>query len=169
MDQYVSKPFQRQQLLEAIHSVCPISRTRNTPQAVIASEKKGSGDVLSEPTDSGNVLVLDRGKIMERLAGSMALLDVVTQMFQAGYPEQIRNIESAIRDEDGALLEKSAHTLKGTIGNFTEEGPYRTASLLEQSGRNHAFDQTPLLASRLKQELQALQRALLEIQSSVSA
>ena len=50
-------------------------------------------------------------------------------------PKWMADIEDAISRHDAKALMASAHTLKGSVSNFIQTGPYDSAMQLELKGR----------------------------------
>ncbi len=149
MDGYVSKPFKSQDLIDVInaHTSMPESRVQELQQQF--------ANVRPEATD-----VLDREKISERVNGNMVLLKKVISLFVEQYPVQLSDIETAIRDKNGHQLSELAHSLKGTIGNFSEKSAYSAAAQLEVLGTQSDFEQSRLVYKALCEEVEGLSSAL---------
>jgi signal transduction histidine kinase/CheY-like chemotaxis protein len=165
MDQYVSKPFQRQELLDAIASLCPVSVALNHQSE--DSELGSKSQITVSGSDSVSPLSLNHQKIMDRLGDSTDLLKSVIQLFHETYPAHVVSIEEAVQNQDGDMLEKSAHALKGAIGNFTEDSPYEAAMVLEKMGRENRFDVAKAATSDLKYQLLQLDQALEQLAASM--
>lgn len=178
MDDYISKPFQRQDLLNAIAGLHP--RTVTTQPEAVDETGGGKGTLLkfqpilsTAPADSPRSetgpLWLDQRRIMDRLGDNEELLRSVVQMFNDSYPLHFANMEEAIKTGDAELLARSAHTLRGAIGHFTEASPYEAALALENMAReNHAADAWPAYEG-LQVEVARLCRSLDQFAVSVGS
>ncbi len=104
--------------------------------------------------------IIDRQELQMRLDGDMGLLQELIALFLTDYPKLISEISMAIERHDGATLKKTAHTLKGSVGNFCAKKAYNLAFQLENSGANGDFSQTKFLFDQLTQEMQRVEKAL---------
>ena len=66
----------------------------------------------------------------------MELLEELLTVFVEEFPAQLREIEEAILCNDADKLRKSAHRLKGALGNLAAEEAYETAIAMETYGTN---------------------------------
>lgn len=153
MDDYVSKPFQRQTLIEAVNAFRPILLT--TPTSV---------QTESNSAEEGQPL-LNREEIMDRLGNDETLLQSIIHLFYETYPAYLTEIENAISAGNANDLEKSAHALKGTIGNFTVSNAYQTALHLEKMGQQNCLNEADSTYQTLKQEINTLHAKLGELLS----
>jgi HPt (histidine-containing phosphotransfer) domain-containing protein len=64
---------------------------------------------------------------------------------------------------DAAKLERAAHTLKGSVGNFAAHEAFEAARRLEQDGRRQDWDQAADDGAALEAALVRLQPALAEL------
>ena len=79
--------------------------------------------------------VLDPEVILDRVGGDVELLREITDIFLSEYPELIGEIRAAIAAGDPRRLERSAHTLKGSVSNFGATAATDAALRLEMIGR----------------------------------
>lgn len=178
MDDYISKPYQRQDLLNAIAALQP---RRVTAQPEAAQENGHRQEALPAfestlpitPSGSPKLhvgpLLLDQRRIMDRLGHNEELLRSVVRMFHDACPLHCADMEEAIKTGDAERLERSAHTLRGAIGNFTEASPYEAALALENMAReNHAAAAWPAYED-LRTEVARLYRALDQLTLSVGS
>lgn len=110
----------------------------------------------------------DRHFALLRVGGDEELLKEIADIFLEDYPKVFAEIEAALACGDARRLEQSAHTLKGSAGNFGAKAVVETASRLEQMGRTGRLDgdgsETP--ASR---EMNDLGQALLTLRAELEA
>ncbi len=85
---------------------------------------------------------------------------IIGDSFRGNWPEQVRDMRQAIAQDDAPLLQRSAHSLRGLLGNFGAEPAEALSRKLEVLGaRGSTADAAPLLP-QLASELQALDQAL---------
>lgn len=79
--------------------------------------------------------VLDRVTALERVGGDLELLQEMAQLFLEEYPSQLDAVRTAVRTRDAKGVERSAHSLKGSVGNFGAALAHSAAFELEMLGR----------------------------------
>ena len=92
--------------------------------------------------------------------GDRELLADIVGLFLEDSPNLISQIQEAIANQDRKLLERSAHTLKGSAANFAAEAARQAAFELEQIGREGNLADAEDAFDKLKQEMERLQPAL---------
>ena len=100
---------------------------------------------------------------LEKVGGDMEIFREIIEVFLESYPDQLREIRRAIDDRDPGLVERTSHTLKGSVGTFAAKKAYETALRLEIIGREGRLEEAPREYSKLEQELNELDAALKEI------
>lgn len=153
MDDYVSKPVQVENLFEVIEKWARAS--------VLARGERSCPIPFKETAESSRE-VFDLDKAMETVAGNRALFEEIAHMFLESLPGDVDKIKEGLARGDGDALEKSAHALKGSIGNFGARLSYESAYRLEVSGRDGKLAEATGELSILKKELQRLAVALNE-------
>lgn len=99
---------------------------------------------------------------LDRLGGDEELLKEVGTLFLDESQELLAEIHLAIQSADPTSLERTAHTLKGSIANFGTGPAYDAALELERLGRARRLDQTTAIYRRLTDQIILLQRAVQE-------
>jgi CheY-like chemotaxis protein len=113
MDGYISKPINPVDLAATIlaafpgRSELPVAAADPLPKA---------------PSDA---------ELLARFDGDGELLKELAGIFLQECPKMLGEIREALRARDPKLLERAAHTLKGSVGNFALSGPWETAQRLE--------------------------------------
>lgn len=105
-------------------------------------------------------LDFDPNIVLKRVDGDRELLREVASLFFEDTPRLLSDIRNAILCGDSKALERSAHTLKGSIANFGLEVASEAAYGLEQMGRNGDFAHTQDILTRLEQQVALLGPAL---------
>lgn len=80
--------------------------------------------------------VIDRKQLMERVDGDFELLKELLTVFVEEFPAQLKEIEEAILCNNSEKLHRSAHRLKGALGNLAAEEAYETSMTMETYGIN---------------------------------
>jgi two-component system, sensor histidine kinase and response regulator len=116
MDGYVTKPIQRQELLDAIEAVL-------TPAAET---------LVEQPATSQAAVPYDRAALLARVEGDVELLQELVSLFLMDYPHRMAELEEALDTKDTTRLARLAHTLKGAVGSLTAQAASAAAQRLEQ-------------------------------------
>ncbi len=113
-DEYVSKPLEISELLEAIERCCPKAKARRdrAPGAINEAE------------------------ILERVQGDRKLLAEIIELFDASSEMSLGQIALAVQQHDANAVARAAHTLKGSIGNFVKGRAYSVTVGIEAAARS---------------------------------
>jgi len=85
---------------------------------------------------------LDASLALSRVGGDEELLKEIAQIFLDECPDALSAIRMAAETGDAAKLERAAHSLKGSIGNFGAKAAYDAAYRLETMGRSGELGNT---------------------------
>jgi CheY-like chemotaxis protein len=147
MDAYISKPIERDVLLETIHGL-----TGFTQEA-----KSSEGARAQNP-------IFDATAALDSLEGDNELLHEIAGLFLAQAPRHMEKIRAAVADRDPKRLERAAHGLKGAAANLLAQGVVNAAGKLEEIGRAGYVAGSQQGLVLLEEELQKLQSALGEFE-----
>jgi hypothetical protein len=75
---------------------------------------------------------------IEHFGGDEKLARELIALFLNSCPRLLDNLRARLRDDDLAAVGKAAHALKGSISNYTTDGPARTALESSDSARRAA-------------------------------
>jgi two-component system sensor histidine kinase/response regulator len=148
MDGYTSKPIRSRDLEQAIAEAVGHAK----PGARIAED--------AAKTDEN---AFDGGALLDGLDGNRRLLRDLVRLFRADYPRRLAEISEAIGRNDPHALEKAAHTLKGSIGNFGAKKAFATAKELEFAGKEKDLLRAGKLVRAMESELASLIKQLGEL------
>ncbi len=144
MDDYVTKPLDPPKLFELIEGLSLSAAPANIVP-------------LEQPS------CFDRHAAMARVEGDLDLLKEIALLFLDDVPAMLSDLRLALERGDATLLEKTAHRLKGSVGNFGAKPALDGALQLEQLGRDQDFSDAPRVLqqveraiARLRPELEAL-------------
>jgi PAS domain S-box-containing protein len=143
MDAYVSKPVRAGELFDAIENVVPSSR-------------RGRG----MPEEAGGSEVIDWDGAVKHFEGDIELLKEIAQMFLEESPILMEKMRDALVRGDSNALERAAHTVKGSVGNFVAKPAFEAARRAEQVGRDGDMNEAEAAYNALKAELERLKPAL---------
>ena len=136
MDGYVPKPIEVAKLYETIESI--------------------ASTTLHDD-------VIDMDEVIERVAGDVELLSEMVELFLDDCPRLLSQIRESIVHRDSEILERSAHTLKGSVGNFSAAPAFEAAYRLEKMGRDGDIAHAEEAYTALEGELKRLQPVLMTL------
>ena len=143
MDEYVSKPIRERQLLAALRGVFG----------------EGGPPLPADPADdliTPSAGVIDWNAALRTCSGDHALLRDIVQAFLEEHPRRIDEIRMGIDSADFELLNRAAHTIKGSMRYFSARAVFDRAFALEQLGSQKTLEGAEEVFGLLKQELAKL-------------
>jgi PAS domain S-box-containing protein len=152
MDSYISKPLNPERLYEVIESVTSASAEANNT----ATEPRGS-----EP-------LFDHEALLTRVADDQDLLREIVGLFLAEAPELMQAVRESVERRDSSSLQRSAHTLKGSVANFGAKGAYEIALKLETMGRTGDLSRASAMLAELEAAVSRLESELTALKDHIS-
>ncbi len=144
MDGYVSKPLQPHELFAVVE------------RRASGENPAGAATAVAEHTAAP----LDRHVALGRVGGDVALLKELLELFSEECQQWRADIRRAIHERDATVLQRTAHTLKGAVGNFGATAVFEAALRLEMMGRDGNLAGVEEAFARLLAELDRLEPAL---------
>ena len=135
-DDYLTKPIRTADLFAAVE------RLRNT--------KANAAPEASATTNPPGTNAFDIDAALKHVEGDRDLLDEIVRLFADQCPRTMYEIQNAIRAADLSVLERAAHSLKGSASNLCAAGVTQAAAELEESARSGD-------SSRSREQLEALE------------
>ncbi len=109
------------------------------------------------------LISFNRAVALDRLGGDEELLKDVARLFLQEYAQVVAEIRQAIVASDAGALQRAAHTLKGSVGNFGAASAVEASRRLEMLGKSgrtegaaELLDSLETCMERLLPELSAL-------------
>jgi light-regulated signal transduction histidine kinase (bacteriophytochrome)/DNA-binding response OmpR family regulator/HPt (histidine-containing phosphotransfer) domain-containing protein len=155
MDAYVSKPLRAEELIKVISGLVPIAIAPQPLAAPAIALRPTPAVSLSNPP-----AVLDPAGILDRVEGDRKLLEEMIDLFLRQTQKLLPAIRSAGERGDGQALERAAHKLKSSLGNFGDHRASDAAQRLEILGRDGQFALAEKAIAELEQEVARLHAAL---------
>ncbi len=166
MDDYLSKPFKLDQLLERLERWLPDRRLApgagpavgTSPPAPAADN--GALQVAVAVEVAGlDQKALDNIRALQ-VAGAPDMLTQIIRIYLDDAPKLLQAIDQALADGDAHAAQKAAHSLKSSSANL---GAMQLSGLckdVEMSGRENALDRAPRLLEQIEAELAKVVSAL---------
>ena len=137
MDGYLSKPIRPQKLDEVL--------ARYLVQGSRAAMNISKEDCVRS--------ALATNELLERTDGDRAFIAELLGLFRCDYPELMRTAYEAVSAHDTVGLQRSAHTLKGTLANLAATRAAEIAGQLEKMGGEGTLTEASSTLNQLAQEL----------------
>ena len=153
MDDYVSKPVQRPDLLRVLHWAASLLDCEQS------AADSASVETARHPQPAAPA-AFHRDAALERLGGDEELLAEVVGLFLADTPGQVAEIRRAVEARDAELLRRAAHTLKGAAGYVGGVPAAEAAHALEMIGASGDLAAAPAALLTLEHEAGRLLAAL---------
>ena len=138
MDAYLTKPVQTSELLRTI-------------------------DEISKMQFQNQLTTLNRSIALERVGGDEELLREIAGLFLEECPKLLGDLRAAVSDRDAVRIERAAHSLKGSVGNFGADCAFNAALQLEMAGRNGNLDTAVEALGNLEKALDTLRPVLADL------
>ena len=104
--------------------------------------------------------VFDANKMLANIGGDVELFDQLIRLFLDRHRTMALDIKSAIDGRDNVMLQRAAHTMKGTVANLCATEVLEVASQLEAAGRLDTLEEVPALVLQLERAVQRLVEVL---------
>ena len=147
MDGYVTKPIKMDELFEVIRQLL-IDKTlsfTSPPKARITGNE-----------------AFNRESALAAVDGDMELFREVVGLFLAEYPKTLSDISAAIDAGDAYGLNRSAHSIKGSVSNFGARSAYDVALSLENMGKHEELGEARKTYALLELEMERLKNAFID-------
>jgi CheY-like chemotaxis protein/HPt (histidine-containing phosphotransfer) domain-containing protein len=152
MNDYLSKPFEQQQLLSTLARWLPTQTHQSTSPAILNLDRPQAQAALAADT-------LDKIRALQR-PEAPSILKKVVYLYLENAPSQIHTLSDAIHQNDAQRLRDTAHSLKSSSANL---GAHRLAALcqaLEERGRQQQLEDVHELLNQVVAEFTRVQHAL---------
>jgi len=168
MDAYISKPIHPQKLIQVVEEFAVISGAAGSKLVLHGQELSGEdskSEGVHEPhfmenTELLSETVFDLSKALDLAGGKMDLFKEITTIFMKQSSGLLLDIQRSIKDLDSQRLEKAAHLLKGSVGNFGAEDVFDAALKMELMGRTADFAGAEAFYNYLESKIIHLTHAL---------
>jgi CheY-like chemotaxis protein len=152
MDDYISKPIRPPDLEKVIQSV--IARLRvPEPSSTAAVPNLTNPEELS-------MINTGESEILAHFDGDAELVRELAEIFLRECPRLLADIRAAIQSSDAQALQHSAHSLKGSVGNFSTSMAHTSANQLEMLGKSGTTEGAAQIFAALETQLQRFNQVL---------
>jgi CheY-like chemotaxis protein len=152
MDGYISKPIHPVELFAEIERCLGLQKGNNP---------------MPEKSQKMQDLI-DRPSLLERVEGDQGLLTEMIQIFMEEAPALLDSMRESLRAGNMALLERSAHSLKGAVSNLSSKAATSAALKLEQDAKEYNAQSAKESLTAVEEVMKLLVPALSELCQGVS-
>ncbi len=146
MDGYVPKPVRTEVLFEEIARLIPDARVTTEP-----------AETRAEPACRRAV---DPAAALQRMGGDEDLLAELAGLFLENAPPMVTEAREALAAGDMERLGRAAHTLKGSVSNFSAKDAFDAAYHLETIARKGPADSAGPAVDALTEEIDRVMQEL---------
>jgi HPt (histidine-containing phosphotransfer) domain-containing protein len=125
----------------------------------LLSISQGAGGP-APPSSEDPEQIFDRSACLARVDGDEDLLGELAKIFLDECPAQLAAVREAVARGDCQTVERTAHALKGAVGNFAAHFVFDRAECLEIQGCLGDLTQAPETLLELERGLELLKPAL---------
>ncbi len=122
----------------------------------------------SSAESTGTWRLIQPEQVLDMAINDVEFLTELIDLFVTLAPEQMQDIRRAIDSNDAGLLAEVAHAYKGTVGNYTQTGPYPLLQSLENDGKSADLQGSQSKFQTLEQEINSLLTELETLKTEVN-
>jgi two-component system sensor histidine kinase/response regulator len=152
MDGYIAKPIQARELLAVIEQTVP-------PAAEEAQEHRPKAAAQE---------IIDWSRGLAAVDGDSALLRDLLRIFANEAPATLQKLRSAVELKDAPAIERAAHTLKGSVGNFGADAAVQASLSLEVMARQGDLEHAGAAFRSVEQEIHRVLAAIETLEAEVT-
>ena len=152
MDDYLSKPVQRDRLSEVLRHWIP-------SEDPSVAEREPDDRTIPGPEDPLDRSVIE-GILELQGSGEPGLFAELTDLFLEATPPQLEKIREAFEKGDTETLKRTAHTLKGSAGNMGARRMSELCEELQGLGDPGETTRAPEMIEELEREFDRVREAL---------
>ncbi len=115
---------------------------------------------MPEQKSQRDNIPIDLPSVMERIGGDEDFLQELIDIYIADFIEKYAKLKQAIDRRDFIAIREIGHSLKGSSGNLSLTGLYKTSTNMEISGKEEDIEQAKLLFIRLNKEFERFKNFL---------
>ncbi len=156
MDDFITKPLKRKDLLEMVRRWTSPEETGPTEAALEADAESQDGAMVKDHGLIHGDQPLDYRKALEEFGSDEAFLLEVITGFLANAEKQVKLMRQALQDNDTDTIMRESHSIKGAAANLIAQDLFAASYQLEQAASAKVFYDGEGLLDRLESELARL-------------
>jgi PAS domain S-box-containing protein len=160
MDGYVGKPIQPRELVETIAALVPPREKEPAPPELPEAPRPGPPELPKSDRKSRPVEIFNKAEALQNVGGDEVLLHELADLFFRSCPEMLAELRAGMADQQSKIVQRVAHTIKGSVSHLSAPEVYEAALHLEQMGRAGDLRHTETEYQALEESLARLRAAL---------
>ena len=112
----------------------------------------GAGLAARGASESSSAPAIDLDGLLERCMGNLDFVERVLQKFQEWFPQELAELERALKLEDAEQLGRTAHRIRGNSANISAAGLEHAAAEIETLCRSGRLEEIPKQVDCLRNE-----------------
>ena len=141
----------------------------NTLYSVIEGQSDGEISRVIQLDSIDNYESFDRDELIEAMGGNKEILSKVIGIFVNHSSAALGEIKNAIEKQNSTLLERSAHSFKGAVAQFSARDAFTIAKQLETVAQEGNLEPASALFSKLEEEVARLQKGLTQFKTTIKS
>jgi HPt (histidine-containing phosphotransfer) domain-containing protein len=113
-------------------------------------------DQPSRSSLADGAFVWSPDQMIARLGGDEELTRQLVTLFLSECPRMMAQVRDSVEQGSADVIRRAAHAFKGSVSNFSTDGPTVTAFELESLGRDGTIAGAPALLAQLEREVDSL-------------
>lgn len=154
MDHYLSKPLKPELLKELLEhyflQTSPIAAQATQHEKEATSPNRRVSDTSRSAFDYDAAIA----------QGDAEILQIISPLFLEGYQKQLQELADSIAQLDFDTMYRSAHTLKGLVGNFNATPVEELSRAIEVKGKQKDSSRVTLIFEELNKQIEPMIAAL---------
>ncbi|MDQ7053433.1 MAG: NAD-binding protein [candidate division KSB1 bacterium] len=115
---------------------------------------------LTKRNSSASNKLFSEDTLQQQVDNDKNLLIEIISIFQDDASRLLEQIQEAISSKDNKMLQRTAHTLKGSLATLAANSPYQKAQELEKLAKDGNMDGAAKVFHKLKNEIEHLKEEL---------
>jgi CheY-like chemotaxis protein len=161
MDAYISKPFAKEELVRLVESF-DVQPDELPPKPIFAElEEEEPAQFLppGQPAPERHSVVADREQLISELGDEELVISLI-DIFLEQIPKLLGDLDLAFVSGNAQAVERTAHTLKGSVGNFGAPEAFRLAEAVEDVAKGGDLPAAAEVAKQFRDEMRLVTAAL---------
>jgi len=163
MDDYISKPIQKAELLALIERIFQDRRPApaTAPPASPKAPRQSGALLAPEREPAAKTLpIFTREKLLDQFDGDEALMARLIALFHENTPRLLDDIRGSVARRGSSDLACSAHAILGSLGAFGADNARRLVRELETQAHDEDYENTDRTFAALERETAEIHAAL---------
>jgi HPt (histidine-containing phosphotransfer) domain-containing protein len=159
MDDYISKPIDKNKLIEVLQRWMGIKKTEEKIETV-KLETRSNIETEKSKMPSGHLPVFDYKTALARYSGEHEVLKEIVLGFLEECPEDFDLIKKALQDQETSSIAKAAHAVKGSASYVGAGRLQQLAYTIETTAKSGDLSKIEILYNSLLDEFLSFKKTV---------